>query len=202
MQSVDKPPEHDSPRGAAAQDPTRSIVVTGLMAAIAMTLGWTHWGFIPWFGGASLTILHIPAIIAAILAGPLSGAAVGLIFGIFSMLQAALAPTSPTDVWFTNPLLAILPRLFIGPAAWLVYSALKRWRAPALFAAGALGSLTNTVLVLGILGLLGYLPWLTLAGLALANGLLEMAAAALITTAVVAAYWAIPLGKRRGANLD
>ena len=180
---------------------TRSIVITGLMAAIAVVLGWTHWGFIPWFGGAALTIMHVPAIIAGIIAGPLSGAAVGLVFGLFSMLQAALAPTGPADVWFTNPLLAVLPRLFIGPVAWLVYQALKRWPAAALALSGAVGSLTNTGLVLGVIGMLGYLPWAALAGIALTNGLPEMAASAIITTAVVAAYWKLPVGKRKGANL-
>ena len=180
---------------------TQALVITGLMAAIAVFLGWTHWGFIPWFGGAALTIMHIPAIIAAVLAGPLSGSAVGLIFGIFSMIQAAQAPTGPTDVWFTNPLLSVLPRLFIGPFAWLAYSAIKRWTVPALFAAGAVGSLTNTVLVLATIGLLGYLPWPVLGGIALANGLPEIVASSLITGFVVAAYWRVPLGKRAGANL-
>ena len=181
---------------------TRSIVITGLMAAIAVVLGWTHWGFIPWFGGAALTIMHVPAIIAGIIVGPVSGAAVGLVFGLFSMLQAALAPTGPADVWFTNPLLAILPRLFIGPVAWLVYQAFKRWPAAALAISGAIGSLTNTGLVLGMIGFLKFLPWAALGGIAIANGLPEMAASAIITAAVVAACWRLPLGKRKGANLN
>jgi len=184
------------------QKTTRKIVVTGLMAAIAVVLGWTHWGFIPWFGGAALTIMHVPAIIAALIAGPVSGMVVGAVFGVFSMLQAALAPTGPTDVWFTNPLLAVLPRLFIGPCAWLVGRALKRWPAVALVLAGAAGSLTNTILVLGMIGILGLMPWELLAPLAVVNGLPEMLASAIITSAVVAAYWHIPLGKKRTANLD
>jgi len=54
-------------------DKTRKLVITALMAATAVVLGWTHIGFIPWFGGVSLTILHIPVVIAAIIAGPFSG---------------------------------------------------------------------------------------------------------------------------------
>jgi uncharacterized membrane protein len=181
---------------------TRSIVITALMAAIAVVLGWTHWGFIPWFGGAALTIMHVPAIIAAIIVGPLSGAVVGLVFGLFSMLQAALAPTGPADVWFTNPLLAVLPRLFIGPVAWLVYQALKRWPAVALVISGAIGSITNTGLVLGVIGLLGFLPWVALGGIAILNGFPEMAVSAILTSVVIAAYWHIPLGKRKGSNLE
>ena len=107
-----------------SQDRTRKIVVTGVMGAISVLLGVTHWGFIPWFSGASLTIMHVPVIIGAILEGPWVGAIIGLIFGLFSILQAAIAPSGPTDVWFTNPLLAVLPRLFIGPIAWLVWKSL------------------------------------------------------------------------------
>ena len=180
---------------------TRSIVTTGLMAAIACLLGATRWGFIPWIGGVSLTILQIPAIIAAVLEVPLSGVVVGLIFGIFSMIQAAVAPNGPTDVWFTNPLVSVLPRLFIGPAAWGIFSLLKRWKAASLLAAGAVGSAANTVLVLGILGLLGYLPWEALGAVVVANGLPEAAASALITLAVVGAYWQIP-SKKKGSDLE
>lgn len=181
---------------------TRNLVITALMAAIAILLGWTRWGFIPWIGGVSLTIMYVPVIIAAIIVGPISGLVVGLIFGIFSMIQAGLAPTGPTDVWFTNPLLSVLPRLFIGPVASLVGKVLKRWPAVALPAAGAAGSLTNTILVLGMIGLLGYLPFAALGAVVISNGLPEMAFSAFITTAIVAAYWHIPLGKRKGANLE
>ena len=52
------------------QDRTRKLVITGVMGAITILLGVTHWGFIPWFGGISLTIMHVPVIIAAILEGP------------------------------------------------------------------------------------------------------------------------------------
>jgi len=183
-------------------DKTRKLVITALMAATAVVLGWTHIGFIPWFGGVSLTILHIPVVIAAIIAGPFSGLLVGLIFGVFSMIQAAVAPTGPTDVWFTNPLLSVVPRLFIGPMAWVAARALKRWPLAALALGGAVGSLTNTGLVLGMIGLLGYLPWAVLGGVAVANGLPEMLVSAVITTAVVGAYWKLPSRRKSGANLD
>ena len=107
-----------------SQDRTRKIVVTGVLGAIAVFLGITRWGFIPWFGGISLTIMHVPAIIGAVLEGPIVGVAIGLIFGLFSMIQVVVAPNGPADVWFTNPLLSIAPRLFIGPVVWLV------WKAP------------------------------------------------------------------------
>jgi uncharacterized membrane protein len=179
------------------QERTRAIVITGAMASISVLLGWTHWGFIPWFGGISLTIMHVPVIIAAILAGPVSGMVVGLIFGVFSMIQAAIAPSSPADVWFTNPLLAVLPRLFIGPAAWLAYTALKRWEIVGLSAAGLVGSATNTILVLFMIGLLNYLPWAALGTIAVVNGVPEAIVSTIIVVIVVSAWKRIELGRRR-----
>ncbi|MCD4674204.1 MAG: ECF transporter S component [Anaerolineaceae bacterium] len=184
-----------------SQERTRKIAITGVLGAISVVLGLTRLGFIPWFSGASLTVMHIPAIIGAILEGPIVGAIIGLIFGLFSMLQAAIAPTGPTDVWFTNPLLAVLPRLFIGPVAYYVWKALSRWQVPALITAGIAGSLTNTVLVLGVIGLLGYVPWAILPGIVIANGLPEAAASAVLTLAVVAAWRRIRIGKKEGADL-
>lgn len=184
-----------------AQARTRKIVVAGVMGAISVLLGATHWGFIPWLSGASLTIMHVPVIIGAILEGPIVGVAIGLIFGLFSLIQAAVAPTGPADVWFTNPLLSILPRLFIGPVAWLSWNALKKWPALGLVLAGIAGSLTNTVLVLGMIGVLGFLPWAGLLPIVVANGLPEAGAAAVITLLVVAAWWQLKIGKKRGADL-
>ena len=183
------------------QDRTRKLVITGVMGAITVLLGVTHWGFIPWFGGISLTIMHVPVIIAAVLEGPIVGAGVGLIFGIFSMIQAAVAPSSPSDVWFTNPILAVLPRLFIGPVAYLVWTALKKIPVAGLIAAGIAGSLTNTILVLGVIGIMGLVPWAVLGGIVVANGLLEAGASALITLVVVAAWRKIRIGKKQGSDL-
>ena len=183
------------------QDRTRKIVVTGVLGAISVLLGITHWGFIPWFSGASLTIMHVPVIIGAVLEGPWVGATIGLIFGLFSILQAALAPTGPTDVWFTNPLLAVLPRLFIGPIAWLVWKALQRWNVFALIVAGIAGSLANTILVLGMIVVLGFLPLSVVIPIAAVNGLPEAGVSALIVLAVVAAWHQIRIGNRKGSNL-
>ena len=194
------------------QNRTRKIVVTAVLSAITIVLGLLPFGgYIP-FAGISITILTIPVIIGAILEGPIVGAGIGLIFGLTSMYQAATAPKSPLDPLFVNPLLSVLPRMLIGPVAWLVWSALKRWKVFGLIATGFIGSYTNTVLVLGALGLvfgkdtrvvevLGDKVWKALAGIALASGAPEAAVAALIVLIVVAAYWEFTFGKRKGADL-
>ena len=145
--------------------------------------------------------MHIPVIIGAVLEGPIVGTLIGLIFGVSSLLQAAINPITPSDPWFVNPLLSILPRLFIGPVAWLVYSALKRSRVLSLILAGLAGSLTNTVLVLGMIGLLGYVPWAVLPPIVALNGLPEAVVSAVVTLAVVAAWQQIEVGKRKGSRL-
>jgi uncharacterized membrane protein len=177
----------------------KKIAIAGVMGGISVFLGATHLGFIPWIAGASLTIMHVPVIIGAILEGPIVGVVIGLIFGGFSLLQAAIAPTGPADVWFTNPLVSIAPRLFIGPVAWLVYRAFRRWfEAPSFAISGVAGSLTNTALVLGVIEAFTYLkpdnrfkiflPWQAAGAVGVANGLPEAALAGVLVFVVVASW--------------
>jgi uncharacterized membrane protein len=184
-----------------SQERTRKIVITGIMGAISAFLGITRWGFLPSVAGFSITIMHIPVIIGAVLEGPVVGVGIGLIFGLTSMLQAAIAPIMPSDPWFTNPLLSVLPRLFIGPVAWLVWNSLKRWPVAGLIAAGIAGSLTNTILVLGMIGVLGYAPWVLLGGSAVTNGLPEAAVAAVLVLAVISAWKQIRVGRQQGSRV-
>ena len=118
----------------------RQIVVAGVLGAIAIVLGVTQIGFIPVPNlSGSATIMHIPAIIGAVLEGPVVGILAGAIFGIFSMLN-------DTSGLFTNPVVSVLPRILIGLTSWYVYKALeKRNSDVAAAAAGVVGTLTNTV---------------------------------------------------------
>jgi uncharacterized membrane protein len=194
------------------QNRTRKIVVTAVLSAITIVLGLLPMGgYIP-FAGISITILTIPVIIGAVLEGPIVGAGIGLIFGLTSMYQAATAPKSPLDPLFVNPLLSVIPRMLIGPVAWLVWSALKRWKVIGLLAAGFFGSYTNTVFVLAALGLIfgkdsrvleifGDKVWKALGGVAIASGAPEAGVAAVVVLIVTAAYLQFTFGKKKGANL-
>ena len=178
-----------------ADQKTRKIVVSGVLSAIAIVLGITHLGLIPWFGGAAITVLHVPVIIGAILEGPIVGMIIGFLFGISSLIQAAIAPTGVIDVAFTNPVISVVPRVLIGLTTWLVYRSFNGKREPlALIIASIIGSVTNTVLVLGALGVFGFFPWAVIGGAAIANGPLEAVAAVLITTGVVLAWKKISVG--------
>ena len=86
----------------------RKIVIAGVLSAIAILLGWTRLGFIPVPTAAgNATIMHVPAIVGGVLEGGVVGGIVGTIFGFFSFLQA-------TVPMFKDPLVAVLPRIFIG----------------------------------------------------------------------------------------
>jgi uncharacterized membrane protein len=172
-----------------AKSNVRKIVVTGALGALSIALFLTPFGYIPWLAGASLTVMHIPAIIGAVLEGPVVGIVVGGIFGVTALVKAATAPQGPIDVFFVNPLVSVLPRLFVGLAAWAVYKAFRgKLPAAAAAAAGIAGSLTNSVFVLGALVLFAAIPAAAAAAVFVANGLIEAALAAVLTLGVVAAW--------------
>ncbi|GAB1484669.1 ECF transporter S component [Treponema sp.] len=196
--------------------PVKKIAVAGVLSAVSIVLGLTRLGFIPWFAGASLTIMHVPVIIGAILEGPLVGAFIGFIFGIFSLLQAAIAPNGPVDTAFINPLISVLPRVFVGPLAFLFYSlisgegsALKKGRAVSVLREGAailsgaiIGSLVNSILVLGALGLFKVFPWPLIISVLIANGPGEAIIAALLSLIIVSAWKRFPAKGSRARLAD
>ena len=92
----------------------RSLAITGALGALIIVLFITHLGFIPWFSGAAITILQVPVILGALLAGLWPSVGLGAIFGIASLIQASISPTGGLDPYFTNPLISVVPRMLIG----------------------------------------------------------------------------------------
>jgi len=161
----------------------RRIVIAGVLGAIAILLGVTRLGYIPVPTAAgNATIMHIPAVIGGIMEGWGVGMIIGLIFGVSSFLNA-------TVPLFKDPLVAILPRLFIGVTAYLTYVGLKNINEYfAIGAAGFIGAMTNTILVLGMAVLRGYMTFGVAATVALTSGLPEAIVSVIVTLAVVAAW--------------
>lgn len=121
---------------------TRDITVAGILGALATALGYTPLGFITFPTPAgSATTMHIPVIVAAVLAGPVVGGFVGAVFGVISFLRAG----TPA---FANPLIAIGPRILIGVIAALIFVALQRRYARSLSAL-TLGAGVFTILGAG-----------------------------------------------------
>ena len=168
----------------------RKIVMSGVLGAVAILLGATRLGFIPVPTPAGdATIMHVPAIIGGILEGPVVGGIIGTLFGVFSFLQVG-APM------FKDPLVSILPRIFIGITAYLAYTALKRVSEYlALVVSAVVGTFTNTILVLGMGTLRGYIPAGLAAGLTLTHGIPEAVIATIIVVAVVTAWKRVETGR-------
>lgn len=220
----------------------RKIVVAGVLGAIITLLGYlgpAGPGFIPVPTPAQhATTLHVPVIIGGVLEGPIVGLVLGLIFGIFSWLQAGMLGV----VMFQDPLVAILPRLFIGITAWAAYAGFRRagkypamalagclvvicgafvyWviavnlllaaviaivllaliagfvylalrenrELQALILSGAVGTLTNTILVLTLGVMRGFLTPKLALGVAVTHGVPEIIVACIIVVAVVGAW--------------
>lgn len=156
----------------------RQIVVAGILGAIAIVLGVTQLGFIPVPNlSGSATIMHVPAILGAVLEGPVVGVLAGLIFGIFSMVQ-------DTTGLFTNPLVSVLPRVLIGITSWYAYKALVgRNQDLAAAVAGVVGTLTNTIFVVGMLVIFGLLP-LEVVPTIVPQAIVEVVIAAIVTVVV------------------
>lgn len=133
-----------------SRENVRKMVVVAMLSGICLFLGLTGLGFIP-LPLFKLTILHLPVIIGAIIEGPIAGASIGFIFGLFSIYQNITTPT-PMSPFFYNPLVSILPRVLIGVVSYYVYiflrSKLKNKRL-SIGIAAICGSLTNTIGVLG-----------------------------------------------------
>ena len=156
---------------------TRQMAISGMLGAIAIILGITRLGFIPVPTPAGhATIMHIPAILGGILEGPIVGALTGLIFGIYSFLNA-------TNPMFADPLIAILPRIFIGVTAYYSY----RYLGKSSIIAAAIGTLTNTIGVLGLATVRGYLPANASISIALIHGTPEVIVAILLIVILVKA---------------
>ncbi|MDO4600806.1 MAG: ECF transporter S component [Eubacteriales bacterium] len=141
---------------------TRWMVSVALMAAIVILLANTPLGMIQ-LPIIKATTVHIPVIIGAIILGPAAGAILGGTFGICSMISNTTAPTllsfafSPflsSDVpgIFKALWISIGCRILIGVVAGWLWIGLKKLKVNSIIAlplVGFIGSMTNTVLVMG-----------------------------------------------------
>ena len=185
------------------------ITTLGLMMAmiIMMTyipnLGYITTGFF------SITIVHIPVIIGAILTGPIGGLVLGTTWGLTSWHYATTLGTAEAAI-FVNPLVSILPRILVGLI--ISYSALGlkkliRFDFARNLVVSILGALSNTVLVLSSIFLFASSGLVTFnQGLAYIftfvisiNGSLEILSAGLLVPTILKALSKV-IGTRNKAN--
>lgn len=181
---------------------TYDLAVAGVFGALAITLAFTPLGLIPVPNPSeAATSLHLPAIIAGILSGPIVGGLVGLVLAISSWyLYSAAFMTFAGGNLLVALAAAFLPRILIGVFAYYAYRPLRRWPALAAGVAGLVGTLTNTFGVLGILIWLGTLPVALLVPVFSMNVPIEIGLALVVTIPAVAALRAIGRGRIAAAR--
>lgn len=176
---------------------TRRLTQLAILIALEAVLTFTPLGFLM-IPPISITLLHIPVIVGAILMGPSAGGILGLAFGLFSMIKASTAAASPADMAFSpflsgSPLssvvMCILPRVLLGVIAGGLYLLLSRkgkGEALQMGISAVAATFLHSMMVLGLLSLLFQaLPLKdVIAALIGVNCLLEMLAAAVVTAAV------------------
>ena len=196
---------------------TRWMVSVALMAAIVVLLANTPLGMIQ-LPVIKATTVHIPVIIGAVLLGPAAGAILGGVFGICSMISNTTAPTLLSFAFspflssdfagiFKALWISIGCRIMIGVIAGWLWIALKKVKVNpwiALPVTGFVGSMVNTVFVMGSIYILlasQYAEaksvaidavWGLIMGTVTASGIPEAVAAAVLVTAlgkVLLEFW-------------
>ncbi len=138
------------------------MVSVALMGAIVILLANTPLGMIQ-LPVIKATTVHIPVILGAVLLGPLAGAILGGVFGVCSMISNTMAPTLLSFAF--SPFLSsdfagvckalwisIGCRILIGVVAGWLWIGLRKLKLNAWIAlpiVGFVGSMTNTILVMG-----------------------------------------------------
>ncbi len=191
------------------REKTRSMVEMALFIAIIVVLALTPLGYIP-LGFMNATTIHIPVIIAGIVLGFKKGAFCGFVFGLTSLLNNTFRPVAtsflftplvyPGNIW--SIVIALVPRILIGVVAFVVFKAMfnaTKNKAVSMFTAGFLGSMTNTILVMGMAYLFFAEPFAEAKGIAVegvlkavcgvmvVNGIPESIIAGIIASAVCGA---------------
>lgn len=150
------------------RDQRRKNIVTltlfSILLAIEIIVCFTPLGTIP-LGTLSATLSHVPVIITALILGTSMGSGMGFAFGMCSFIYwSFVAPGAFSFIYtpfysagefqgnFWSLVICFVPRVLIGVVAALVVKAFDKTKVPqpvSFGLAGLLGSLTNTLLVLG-----------------------------------------------------
>lgn len=147
----------------ARKHDTSWMVSVALMAAIVVVLANTPLGMIQ-LPIVKATTVHIPVIIGAILLGPTAGAILGFVFGMCSLISNTMAPTllsfAFSPFMSTTGILGAIKaiwisvgcRILIGVVAswvWILLKKIKLNQIASLAITGFLGSMVNTITVMG-----------------------------------------------------
>lgn len=103
----------------------RKLALAGAISALIIVLSLTNLGFISFSPVVSITILQIPVILCATMAGLPAGLFAGFVMGMMSLIKAAMSPSGILDPFFVNPMCSVLPRMLLGLVAWGLWRVLN-----------------------------------------------------------------------------
>ena len=144
---------------------TRNMVLTAVIAAIIILMAFTPVGYIN-LVVIKATLIHVPVIIGSVVLGPKKGAFLGFIFGLTSLINNTFNPSllsfafspfySGGTLW--SIVICFVPRILTGVVPYFVFKGImwlgngsKKAEYAALPAAGAVGALVNTLLVMNLI---------------------------------------------------
>lgn len=179
----------------------RTVAITGLMIAITFIMSFTFLGTIV-LPAVSVTIAFLPVFVTAMTLGFYPGFAVATAAGLMAMFRAIIMPVTLLSPFLQNPLVSVLPRMMIAVTAFLVFRALIKTKLPKAVSVGvaaAVGSITNTVGVLGMMYIIYAAPlqqavsnstphasvWAFFMFIVTTNAIIEVVVYTIITTLVV-----------------
>lgn len=194
---------------------TYQMVLTALFTAIIIMMA-----FVPYVGYINLvvikaTLIHVPVIIGSIMLGPKRGAFLGFVFGCTSLINNTFNPSLLSFAFspfysigeiggnFWSIVICFIPRILVGVLPYFVYVGIRRlfkekgagdWIA--LPAAGVVGAITNTLLVMNLIyfcfceefaaakAIATDAVYSAILGIIAANGIPEAIVAAVFTTVI------------------
>lgn len=183
------------------------LTLHSMIIALIALMGFIPFlGFIPLGAGVSITIMHLPVLLGAVLLNPKSATLFGFTFGVVSLLVVLTNPTpQPTDLFFINPLISVLPRILFGLIAGVVFLFAKKVKGPlqlvTLSGAALIATILHTILVLTMLWLFEGAAFVETFGNIInfigfilgLNGLIEAVLAAIIIPTLYVALHQVPL---------
>lgn len=199
--------------GISFSSKAQEMATMALFTAIVLIMAFTPIGLID-LPLIKATILHVPVIIGAILLGPKKGAFLGFVFGLTSIIKNTMTPsilsfaftpfmqvpgTESGSIWAL--FICFVPRILVGIVPYYVYRLIYRvfpnmksfGKTIAFAICGAVGAMTNTILVMGsiyvffkdafagIKGIAVNEVLNVITGIVLVNGMPEALVAAVIT---------------------
>lgn len=135
------------------------IAISGIFGAIILMLSFVPapWGatmgFIRIGIAVEATIIHIPVIIGGIFGGKRVAVTLGFIFGLGSLIVAAMYATN-IGIVFINPIVSVLPRVLFGYFIYLFYEGFNKIIPNKVVAMGltfACSTLAHSVMVVTLL---------------------------------------------------